>query len=594
MRSKSSWPDLCRVHLWELLFKVSQHQAYIASFANNNRYGYCGNDSNYCSLKNGCQTGYGQCNQNPPKTGVISRDGSCGGHKGYTCKGSKHGDCCSQYGYCGSKTAYCGAGCNAKFGFCSSVQSSSRAMSPSRTSTRSNPTASTSSRCSSATAASSTPKISTNNRCGYGNGIAPKYWGQTCPSSKCCSQYGWCGRADSYCEVKCQSAFGKCDSKPYSIRSSYVVSMTKFPSSGLVSSSTSRTSSTSSSRMSSSTSTPSSIALTTSASTWSQSSFTGISGPSTSSGASNSVTSSSSSVSSSDLPSMASSSSILSSASSPMAATSSSSSMASASSSSSDMTISPSTATTSIASSSSNEASSLSSATPSSSDLASISSSAASTTPPTTTTSSLASTSSTPSTPSTQPCFAAPTEYLTNPGFEITTRGSYRNPWTDSQTGTAYTFDRAEGSDVYYSIYTRNDNNFRTYFGTTMAGNTGAQSSTLVLTQTLAVPPGTRVSVTAWVKSLRDASTDPFSMALYFDDEVVDTYSPTQEQRGVWVQIGTTDLAQAVVVGTGRTHRVALGVTTEGYADKDIFAADDFSVTAVAGAGDVSVCAVGG
>lgn len=126
-----------------------------------------------------------------------------------------------------------------------------------------------------------------------------------------------------------------------------------------------------------------------------------------------------------------------------------------------------------------------------------------------------------------------------------------------------------------------------------MEGADGAQSSTLILTQTLSIPPGTVISVTAWVKSLRDASTDPFTMSLQFDDVVVATYSPTQDQRGVWIQIGTTDASQGLTVGSGTTHDVSLRVTTEGFANKDIFAADDFSVMALAGPGNVAVCSAG-
>ncbi|KAF1849606.1 carbohydrate-binding module family 18 protein, partial [Cucurbitaria berberidis CBS 394.84] len=48
----------------------------------------------------------------------ISPDATCGGKTGYTCLGSKFGNCCSQYGWCGTTTAYCGAGCQTKSGTC--------------------------------------------------------------------------------------------------------------------------------------------------------------------------------------------------------------------------------------------------------------------------------------------------------------------------------------------------------------------------------------------------------------------------------------------------------------------------------------------
>jgi hypothetical protein len=38
--------------------------------------------------------------------------------EGYTCTGSQHGVCCSQYGYCGNRPEYCYAGCQTGFGYC--------------------------------------------------------------------------------------------------------------------------------------------------------------------------------------------------------------------------------------------------------------------------------------------------------------------------------------------------------------------------------------------------------------------------------------------------------------------------------------------
>lgn len=32
-----------------------------------------------------------------------------------------------------------------------------------------------------------------------------------CPSSKCCSKYGYCGKSSDYCGKGCQSAFGQCN-----------------------------------------------------------------------------------------------------------------------------------------------------------------------------------------------------------------------------------------------------------------------------------------------------------------------------------------------------------------------------------------------
>ncbi|KAF2852568.1 carbohydrate-binding module family 18 protein [Plenodomus tracheiphilus IPT5] len=58
----------------------------------------------------------------------VSRDGSCGGSKGYTCIGFLEGSCCSKYGYCGSTPAYCGTGCNSKFGTCGIAKSSTKSV----------------------------------------------------------------------------------------------------------------------------------------------------------------------------------------------------------------------------------------------------------------------------------------------------------------------------------------------------------------------------------------------------------------------------------------------------------------------------------
>ena len=47
---------------------------------------------------------------------TVSEDGECSG--AYTCQGSVHGPCCSQWGWCGSTDAYCGTGCMEGFGQC--------------------------------------------------------------------------------------------------------------------------------------------------------------------------------------------------------------------------------------------------------------------------------------------------------------------------------------------------------------------------------------------------------------------------------------------------------------------------------------------
>ncbi|KAL1791788.1 hypothetical protein ACET3X_009539 [Alternaria dauci] len=70
----------------------------------------------------------------PTTSGESSRDGSCGGDKGYTCVGFStlegvKSECCSAWGYCGSSEDHCGAGCNPVYGNCPSVSSSSASSS---------------------------------------------------------------------------------------------------------------------------------------------------------------------------------------------------------------------------------------------------------------------------------------------------------------------------------------------------------------------------------------------------------------------------------------------------------------------------------
>lgn len=141
------------------------------------QYNYCGSAEGYCG--DGCQSGYGTCSSSQvpppsgnPSNGEVSRDGSCGGSKGFTCLNSEFGDCCSQYGFCGSSKAYCAAGCKADFGKCNGAPSF-----PSATSTAAVPSATT--------------KVSTDGRCGFAKGATG---GMTCLGSSfgdCCSQYSY-------------------------------------------------------------------------------------------------------------------------------------------------------------------------------------------------------------------------------------------------------------------------------------------------------------------------------------------------------------------------------------------------------------------
>ncbi|KAH4177573.1 hypothetical protein HBH70_023900 [Parastagonospora nodorum] len=130
----------------------------------------------------------------------ISQDATCGGKTGYTCKGSRWGDCCSRNGWCGRNRDFCTAGCQLSFGTCNaSPASSSSAIQTSSSSTRlssifSSPSASP----------ISALKVSTDGSCG----------GKvTCKGSKfgnCCSKYGYCGSSSSYCDAGCNPLFGNC------------------------------------------------------------------------------------------------------------------------------------------------------------------------------------------------------------------------------------------------------------------------------------------------------------------------------------------------------------------------------------------------
>ena len=87
---------------------------------------------------------------------------------------------CIEYGYCGSTSGHCSTGCQPAFGICE---------------------------ISSAPQPSPTLIVSPDGSCGQKSG-------QTCRGSTygdCCSQYGFCGRASTYCFEGCQSGYGDCD-----------------------------------------------------------------------------------------------------------------------------------------------------------------------------------------------------------------------------------------------------------------------------------------------------------------------------------------------------------------------------------------------
>jgi len=139
------------------------------------KYGYCGNSDDHCGK--GCQSEFGECKSTTTTTKEplpTSTNDRCGKDDG-VCPSGK---CCSKYGYCGKTDEYCGKGCQSEFGECKSTTTTTSTKKPLPT--------------------------STNDRCGKDDGV--------CPSGKCCSKYGYCGKTDEYCGKGCQSEFGECKS----------------------------------------------------------------------------------------------------------------------------------------------------------------------------------------------------------------------------------------------------------------------------------------------------------------------------------------------------------------------------------------------
>ncbi|KAH6672711.1 endoglucanase B [Plectosphaerella plurivora] len=72
------------------------------------------------ALETGSDTGSDESGSgSKPDTDLtISPDGSCGGDSGYTCLGSRFGNCCSRFGRCGRRTRACSCHCQSAFGLC--------------------------------------------------------------------------------------------------------------------------------------------------------------------------------------------------------------------------------------------------------------------------------------------------------------------------------------------------------------------------------------------------------------------------------------------------------------------------------------------
>ncbi|KAF2276514.1 uncharacterized protein EI97DRAFT_42919 [Westerdykella ornata] len=135
--------------------------------------GYCGSTTDHCTA--GCQAAFGICTDDS-----LSPDGTCGGTKGYRCKGTSFGSCCSSAGYCGSSADHCGVGCQSTFGDCSLLP-------PTKTS-----------------ATPPTPTdISQDGTCGGTKRL--KCHGST--FGNCCSSNGYCGNGVNFCAQGCQTPF---------------------------------------------------------------------------------------------------------------------------------------------------------------------------------------------------------------------------------------------------------------------------------------------------------------------------------------------------------------------------------------------------
>ncbi|KAL0932037.1 chitin recognition protein [Colletotrichum truncatum] len=129
----------------------------------------------------------------------ISKDATCGGTSGYTCKDSAFGSCCSVNGWCGSTAAYCGTGCQSKFGTCTNSDTVSSAGGAG--------SGSSATKAASGALPSSTLPVSSIGECGAKVGQTCLGFGQ----GTCCSQYNYCGNTEGHCGAGCQSGFGTCN-----------------------------------------------------------------------------------------------------------------------------------------------------------------------------------------------------------------------------------------------------------------------------------------------------------------------------------------------------------------------------------------------
>jgi len=160
------------------------------------KYGWCGTKDEYCDPEQGCQSEFGKCNNTAKTTSIHYQ---CGESIG-SCP---DGYCCSRYGWCGTKNEYCDLeqGCQSEFGKCNNTTKKTTITLPVNTSSTITTTTTTTATINRSITTSSTQRTG---KCGKGYG--------SCPSGYCCNKYGWCGVSDTHCNVKngCQSEFGAC------------------------------------------------------------------------------------------------------------------------------------------------------------------------------------------------------------------------------------------------------------------------------------------------------------------------------------------------------------------------------------------------
>ncbi|KAF2028980.1 hypothetical protein EK21DRAFT_90197 [Setomelanomma holmii] len=497
------------------------------------QYGWCGSTSAYCGT--GCQSGYGTCTPVVSSTGVkVSDDGSCGGTGGMTCQGSTFGNCCSFYGWCGSTSGYCKAdNCNPAFGTCNSASSSSSSSTRKATTLT---TITRSSVSSSSTEASSASSSSSS-----------KVSSSSASSTKISS-------SASSTKVSSASSTKASSSASSTKASSSSVSSTKVSSSA---SSTKVSSSVSSTKVSSSASSTkvSSSASSTKVSSSASSTKVSSSASSTKVSSLASSTKVSSSVSSTKTYSSASSTKISSSASSTKVSSSSISSTK-VSSSASSTKVSSSASSTMVSSSSASPtqvSSSIASSTQASSTLAS---------------STTASSSSALPTPTPQTCFTAPSNYISNGGFE---NG----------------FDSWSSQNSYAQQYYKNT---EPHTGTYAAGalyiGPGGSGGINLSQHGTTVATGTQILVNVYVKQVSAANTCTFTVK--YNGATLATETLEQGDVGSYLQVGTGSTPHTVT-GSGAGLVIQASCRNVVF-NKNMFFIDDVTVTAVKGPNGQAVC----